>query len=290
MNARQQKVLARFGQVITFLDANTSTVDPASVAGQRQTLATAVTQITAFAQDQVVKGTESVMAQTVSSARTSLRDTYLRQLSAVGLHNLTGKNPGDPDVPNAKQIFALPATHTNPSVLVQAAQNMVSVATQYASVFTAGGVNLDAVNSAIQALDAAVNANTGAKRISKGATQGIKAQIQAGHAAVHLMDVVVRPQLASNKALLTQWESVKRAAGGLNLTAPLPVPGAVPSVGGQATGTSGTPAASTPQTSAPVASPPATAAATAETQPSAGAPSASTQPVSQPAAAAAATA
>jgi len=275
MNARQQKVLARFGQVLTFLDANTNTIDPASVAGQRQTLATSVTQITAFAQDQVVKGTESVMAQTVSSARASLRDTYLRQLSAVGLHSLTGKNAGDPNVPNAKQIFALPASRTNPSVLVQAAQNMVAVATQYRSVFTAGGINLDAVNSAIQAVDTAVNADSGAKRISKGATQGIKAQIQAGHAAVHLMDVVVRPQLAANKALLTQWESVKRAAGGLNLTAPLPVPGAVPSVAPPTTGTS----------AAPVT--PATTGSTAAQ--SAGTTQASSQPAAQPAASAPAT-
>ena len=115
MNARQQKVLARFGQVITFLDANTSAIPPASVANQRQTLTTAISQINGFAQDQVLKGNETVLAQTLSSARIALRDTYMRQLSTVALHSLVGKQPTDPNVPNAKQIFAPPATNGHPS-------------------------------------------------------------------------------------------------------------------------------------------------------------------------------
>ena len=57
---------------------------------------------------------------------------------------------------------------------------MVQTATPYASVFSANGVNLDAVNAAIQALQAAVNADASAQRVSKGATQGIVAQLQAG--------------------------------------------------------------------------------------------------------------
>jgi len=126
MNARQQKILDRFGQVQTFLDTNTNTVPAASVAGLRQVLASAVDQINGFAQDQVTKGTESVVAQTLSSARTSLRDTYLRQLSTIALQSVTGKKPGDPDVPNAKQIFSLPATHTNSLTLIAAANAMTS--------------------------------------------------------------------------------------------------------------------------------------------------------------------
>lgn len=38
MNARHQKIVARFGQVITFLDANTSAIPTTSLANQRQTL------------------------------------------------------------------------------------------------------------------------------------------------------------------------------------------------------------------------------------------------------------
>jgi len=78
MNARQQKVLARFGQVLTFLDANTTSIPPTAVAGQRQSLLGAITQINGFVQDQVVKGAEALTAQTLSSARTALRDTYNR--------------------------------------------------------------------------------------------------------------------------------------------------------------------------------------------------------------------
>ena len=224
MNARQQKVLARFGQVLTFLDANTTSIPPSAVAGQRQSLLGAITQITGFVQDQVVKGAEALTAQTLSSARTALRDTYMRQLSAVGLNSLTGKHAGDANVPNGTQIFALPTTRTNALTLIASATAMVKAATPYSSIFAAHGVSLDAATGAIQAVESAVTAEGSAKRVSKGATQGIKEQIDAGHAAVRLMDVVVRPLVAGNKALLTQWESVKRAAGGHNLAVPVPLP------------------------------------------------------------------
>ena len=224
MEEKQQKIVSRFGQVLTFLDTNASVIPPDKVATQRQSLETAISQIQGFAQDQVVKGTESVTAQTKSSARTALRDTYMRQVSTVGLHTLTGKNPGDPNVPNARQIFTLPATRTNSLTLLASAKAMVAAATPYAAIFSANGVSLDAVNGAIQALDSAVNAANTADRISKGATQGIKAQIKAAQGAIRLMDVVIRPFIAADKAIVTQWASVKRAAGGLNLSDPSPLP------------------------------------------------------------------
>lgn len=242
MNVKQQKMLSRFGQVLTFLDQNANLIPAASVAGQRQVLQAAVDQIGGFRQDQIVKGTETVLSQSVNSTRVALRDTFMRQLSTVGLHSLTGKRPTDPDVPGAAQIFAFPATRTNSSTLIAAATAMVQAATPYAAIFTAAGVNLDAVTTAIQQLQAAVNAEGGARRVSKGATQGIKTQIQAGQGAVRMMDVVVRPLLAANKPLLTQWESVKRSAGGLNLAAPVPV------------STAASPAATAPAATAPATS------------------------------------
>lgn len=250
MNARQQKILSRFGQVLTFLDANTNTVPPVTVATQRQLLNSAIAQINGFANDQVLRGNETVLAQTLSSARIALRDTYMRQLSTVGLHSLTGKQSTDPNVPRALQIFTLPATRTNASTLLQAAQAMLTAATPYASIFTTAGVSLEQVAAAIQALQAAINAENSAKRIAKGATQGIAAQIQAGQGAVRMMDVLIRPLLASNKPLLTQWESVKRAAGGSNLATPVPVPAAVSSAGSTSTSTTSAESGTSP-TSAP---------------------------------------
>jgi hypothetical protein len=227
MEARQQKVLARFGQVMTFLSANTSRIDQTTIANQRQVLASAIVQINGFAQDQIRKGTETVLAQSLSSARVSLRDTYMRQLVTVGQHTLTGQHEGDPDVANAKQIFTLPGTRTNPLTLIAAAQAMLQIATSYAAVFTLNGVNLDAVAAAIHALQTAVKAAGSALRVSRGATQGIVAQIKVGHGAVSLLDVVIRPQLAGDAAVLAQWNSVKRAAGGLNLHTPVPIPAPV---------------------------------------------------------------
>jgi hypothetical protein len=253
MEAKQQKVLARFGQVLTFLDANTSLIPPSAVATQRQVLTSAIAQINGFAQDQLRKGTENVVAQSLSSARTALRDTYMRQLATVGLHSLTGLHAGDPNIANARQVFTLPATRTNALTLISSAQAMVQTATPYTAVFTANGVDLNAVTTAIQTLQTAVNAESSAQRISKGATQGIRAQLQAGHGALRLMDVVIRPLLAGNKPVLTQWDSVQRTSGGSNLSTPVPVPAAVPS------GTS------TPSTTSPVASPPGGTAASPAT-------------------------
>ena len=80
--------------------------------------------------------------------------------------------------------------------------------------------------AAITALETALEADATARRVSKGATQGIVAQISAGHGAVRVMDVVVRPLLAGHPPLLAQWTSVKRAAGGVHLGPPVPVPAA----------------------------------------------------------------
>ena len=283
MDSRQQKVLQRFGQVLTFLDENRSTIPPNAVAAQRQTLQTAVTQITTFAQDQVVKGHESVVAQTKTSARVALRDTFMRQLSAVGLHHLRGKHAGDPDVPNAKLTFTLPTSHDALTVL-NSAKSMVAMATQYASIFTANGVNLDAVNAAIQALESAVNAADAAKRVSKGATEGIKAQIAAGHGAVALMDVVVRPLVAANKSLASQWKAVKKAAGGHNLATPVPVPGAIPAPTAQPTqGTAGSTTVGTTSPATPSTPAPATATGGTPQQPATTQSPATQAPTTQPA-------
>jgi hypothetical protein len=67
-------VSARFGQVLTILDANTSLIAPIAVATQRQVLTGAIAQINGFAQDQRRKGTENVVAESLSSPRTALRD------------------------------------------------------------------------------------------------------------------------------------------------------------------------------------------------------------------------
>jgi hypothetical protein len=257
MEAKQQKVLARFGQALTFLDANTSLIPPNAVASQRDVLTAAVAQINGFAQDQLRKGTENVMAQSLSSARTALRDTFMRQLSTVGLHSLTGKHAGDPALSNAKEVFTLPATRTNPLTLIASARVMVQTATPYAALFTANGVDLGKVTAAIQTLQDAVNADASAIRVSKGATQGIVAQVKAGHGAIRLMDVVIRPLLAGNKSVLAQWKSVTRSAGGLNLGSPVPVPPAVSS--GSSTPAAPAPASAPGSTSASPATPPAAA-------------------------------
>ena len=250
MNVRQRTTLDRFGQVITFLAANPSAIPPASVAGQLQALTNAISQINGFAQDQVLKGNETNLAQTLSSARIALRDTYMRQISTVGLHSLVGKLPTDPNVPNARLIFALPATRTNASALVQSAQAMVAAATPYASIFTAASVSLDQTNAAILALQNAIAADASAKRVAKGATQGIAAQIQAGHNAVRLLDVVIRPLIATDKALLAQWNSVKKAAGGVNLAPPVPVSASITSASSATTPSTTSSPSTTPSTSA----------------------------------------
>jgi hypothetical protein len=148
----------------------------------------------------------------------------MRQLSRVGLYGLTGKHPGDPEVPNAKQIFTLPKTRKNSLTLIESAKAMAGAAEPYAAMFTTNGVSLEAANAAIQALETAVQSRATGKRVSQGATEGIKAQVKAGHEAVGVMDVVVRPLLAPHPELVAQWVLVKRAAGRHKLATPAAVP------------------------------------------------------------------
>ena len=108
-----------------------------------------------------------------------------------------------------------------------------------------------------------------AKRIAQGATKGIPAQITAGQGAVRMMDVIIRPLIATNKPVQAQWAAAKRSAGGSNLGAPVAVPAqsqstvtqpttAAPATGG-ATSAS-VPSPTSPSQPAPSASPTAAAA------------------------------
>ena len=243
MNARQQRTLARFNHILAFLGENAATIPATLMAPQRQLLATVVAHINSFTQAQLVKGAASPASRTVASARTTLRDTYVRQLSTIGLHSLTGQTEGDPNVANAVQIFTMPATRGNSLTIIAAATAMLSVATQYAGVFTAAGMNLDQVSTAIEALEAALTGRGAANRVSEGATQGIKAQIRAGKKAVRIMDVMIRPILTATPELLKQWQTVKRSAGGPKFANPAPQPAAPPSAPADAPSTQATPPA-----------------------------------------------
>lgn len=228
MNARQQQILVRFNQILAFLDANADTIPATLVGPQRQLLASAVAQITSFTQAQLVKGADMPASQSVASARTALRDTYVRQLSTIGLQCLTGQNAGDADVPNALQIFTMPVTRSGSLVIIGAAKAMLAVATQHADVFTTAGMNLDAASRAIEALETAHVLRGSANRVSQGATQGIKGQIRAGKGAVRIMDVIIRPLLAATPELLKEWQTAKRSAGGPKLGTPALQPAAPP--------------------------------------------------------------
>ena len=224
MTTRQQQILTRFNQILAFLDANAATIPATLLAPQRQALAAVVAQINSFTQMQLIKGADAPAARSVASARATLRETYLRQLSTIGLQSLTGQNAGDPNVANALQIFTMPVTRGNSLTIIQAAKAMLSVATQYADVFTSVGMDLGAVSAAIDALESALAARSTANGVSQGATQGLKGQIRAGKGAVRIMDVMLRPILAPTPELLKQWQAAKRSAGGPKYGNPAPRP------------------------------------------------------------------
>lgn len=195
-----------------------------------------------------------MLAQTLSSARVALRDTYMRQLSTVGLHSLTGEHAGEPSIPHGVRIFTLPATRTNASVLLGSATAMVGPATPYASIPTAGVISLEAVTASMQGAASSGECAGEREAHREGATQGIVAQIKAGRGTLRMMDVVIGPLLAPNTALFAQWESAKRSAGGSNLKTPVPVPGAAatttaPAATSASSGTTGSSTPSTPSTS-----------------------------------------
>ena len=220
MNGKQQKLVQRFVQVESFLDANQALIDPASVAPQRVVLANAIAQVATYAQQQQSRGVETVQAHTVASLRDSLRDSFMRPIATIALAKL-------PITPNLRSAFTLPPAKTNALTLVTMAQTMGQAAVPYAQVFIQNGLKptfLDDLSKAVGALHDAVTAADGSKVTSKGATSGIKEQLVAGKGAIRLIDAIVRPDLASNKTLLSQWNTVKRTAGAPKLSTPAPLP------------------------------------------------------------------
>src|SRR5579871_6465477 len=148
MNAKQQKVVQRFAQVQSFLDANTAVIEPDSVAPQRAVLAGVVTQIGTYAQQQQSRGVETVQAHTVASLRDSLRDSTMRPIATIALAKL-------PITPNLRSAFTLPPAKTNALQLITMAQTMSQAAQPYAQVFIQNGLKstfLDDLNSAVSAL------------------------------------------------------------------------------------------------------------------------------------------
>jgi hypothetical protein len=224
METRQQKALDRFNQVLSFLDTTQEDIPPAAVATLQRQLAAAVAAITAYASTQAGGGTTSGGAPGARAARQALRDTFMRQVATMGTARLTGKHPGDPDVPDAAQIFRMPDTRTNSHTLISSAQAMVEAATPYRDAFRALGVDLSLTAAAAEGLASSLKARDTAKRTRVGATAGIGAEIRTGHEAVRLIDVVIRPFIAGNGRLVAEWKLARRTAGALNLGDPEPVP------------------------------------------------------------------
>jgi hypothetical protein len=224
MKASQQKVLDQFIQVLSFLDATQEVIPPAAVSTLQRQLSAAVGAINGYASTQARGGVRSDGGPGVHATRQALRDTFMRQVATMGISRLTGKHPGDPDVPNAAQIFRMPDTRTNSHTLISSAEAMVQAAMPYREAFAALGVDLSLTAAAAQSLASSLAARDTAKQTRVGATAGIGAAIRSGHEAVRLLDVVIRPFIAGNGRLVAQWKLARRTAGALNLGDPAPVP------------------------------------------------------------------
>jgi hypothetical protein len=224
MNARQQKVLDRFIQVLSFLDTTHEVIPPAAVSTLQRQLSAAVDAIATDARTQAGGGVTSGGGASVTAARQALRDTYMRQVATIGISRLTGRHPGDPDVPNAAQIFTIPATRKNSRTLIASAEAMVNAALPYEAAFAALGVDLRMTAAAAAALASSLKERDTATRTRVGATADMAEAIRSGHEAVRMIDVVIRPFIAGNGKLVAQWKLARRTAGALNLGDPAPVP------------------------------------------------------------------
>src|SRR5579871_4782392 len=163
MNAKQQKVVQRFAQVQSFLDANTAVIEPDSVAPQRAVLAGVIAQIGIYAQQQQARGVETVQAHTVASLRDSLRDSFMRPIATIALAKL-------PITPNLRSAFTLPPTKTNALTLITMAQTMAQAVEPYSQVFIQNGLKstfLADLQDAIGRLHTAVTASDNSRVTSK---------------------------------------------------------------------------------------------------------------------------
>ena len=210
MQSIQSTVLGTLQRAQRFLDDNAAALGPSiTQSATRTTLDQAVTALAA----QAVAQTGSKRAALATTAklkvlRAALRKNHLQPIATIARAQLK-------QVPEFVAL-KMPPVNATSSTLVHAATAMHDAASQYQQTFVDAGLAPDfptQLASATAALNTALTNQGAAKAKQRGATTGIRSEVQRGRQAVQMLDAVIEPTLANNPSLLAEWQTAKRFSG-----------------------------------------------------------------------------
>lgn len=206
MRTSQGNMLLSLRAVEAFLDENAASLTGVIYTGTRQKLKDAIAELSGHASDQTGNALAAQGAtRTQEAARRMLMRDHMAPITRIAKAEL-------PDTPEVEPL-RMPRGRPTAPRLAAAADGMAKAAAKHASVFIDAGLPTDFIsqlNSAVEAMLAAISDRSQSRGKRKSATTGIKARLTAGRKTVHVLDAFVQTALKDNPILLSGWNGVKR--------------------------------------------------------------------------------
>lgn len=206
MQTRQGNMLQSLRAVRDFIEAHQAELPGATASGARKKLDAAIADLSTHVANQS-GGTVSVQSGTkkVQALRIALLRVHMAPISRIA----------QVELPGTQELLPLRAPRGNPSTerLVATARGMAQAAESNADVFVNSGLPLDFIarlNSATDALLQAKDARKRTKGKTSGATTGVSTRLREARQSVHILDSLVRVELAGQPVLLKDWNDSKR--------------------------------------------------------------------------------
>lgn len=228
MQSTQGNTLQSLRNVHGFILANKDVLGAVISTGAWKRLEDDITQLAGYVKQQSASATT---AHRASINWRALRTVLLRD------HMAPIARIAKVDLPQAPTIKALRLPAGRPTVerLAADAHGMAESARPYADVFIANGMPadfIDELNLAADAMVSALSDRSQSRGKRKGATTGLKTQLTEARKVVHVLDAFVKRAIPHDKALLSEWSSVKRVgrlsrasiAAALSATTPAAAP------------------------------------------------------------------
>ena len=225
MQTTQSSMLKSLWAVQAFLNDHAAQLGGVVTTGAWQRLLSAIAALAAHATEQagkaVVTRTSLITQETLSTA---LRQDHMAPIARIAKADLASTPELD--------AFRMPRGRPNAPKLVAAATGMAQAAVPYASTFVAAGLPADFVaqlNTASDALVAAVGDGSLSRGKRNEATAGLKRKLSDGRKVVNILDAFVTTALKDNPELLRNWNTTKRVrytnrSAGSTTSTPVPVP------------------------------------------------------------------
>jgi hypothetical protein len=199
-------MLESLRSVEQFLDENADKLANVVNTGARQRLTAAIADLSAHASEQTGS---NLAAQGATQKKEALRQALIRD------HMAPIARIAAADIPNLPELSPLRMPRGKPTAekLASYAYGMGAAAAPFTDTFTKAGLGADFItqlNSAADAVVAVVANRTNSRGKRRGATDGLKARLTEGRRTVHILDALVKSALKDDRALLGNWNLVKR--------------------------------------------------------------------------------